>query len=161
MHSESYRCNAAILSSWWWLIPRRRELGEGWWSFLVCSLVAVESNSWCAHSTALWTDKGLGWRWLLLGCCSLFLRPASFLCGFMPLVLELTTAFSHWWALTISVWGLLLPWLMAVYRLCKLSLQLVYKERGKSHSLTKRPSSRPSQRQPNHNSDSYYCLTRS
>ena len=31
--------------------------------------MAIESDSWCAHPPALWTDKGLGWGWL--GCCSL------------------------------------------------------------------------------------------
>ena len=28
---------------------------EGWWSVRVCSLVVVESDSWCADPTALWT----------------------------------------------------------------------------------------------------------
>ena len=90
---------------WWWLIPRRRGFWEGWWSVLACSLLAVQSDCWCADPTALWTGEGLGWDWL--GCCSLFLPPVSLLCGFMPLCLKLTTGFSHRWAPT--VWGLLLP----------------------------------------------------
>ena len=36
------------------------------------------------------------------------------------------TGFSHWWVPTVSVWGLLLPWLLADSILCKLSLQLVF-----------------------------------
>ena len=36
---------------------------EGCWSILACSLVAVETDSWCAPPTALWTDEGLGWGW--------------------------------------------------------------------------------------------------
>ena len=44
----------------------------------------------------------------------------------MPLCLELTTGFSRWWAPAVSVWGLLLPWLMVDSRLCKLSLQLIF-----------------------------------
>ena len=97
---------------------------EGWWSVLACSLVVVETNSWCAPLTTLWTDKGLEWG--LKGCCSLFLPPAFFLCSFMPLCLKLTTGFSHWWAPVVLVWGLLLPWLVADSRLCKLSLQLIF-----------------------------------
>ena len=31
-----------------------------WWSVLACSLVAVESNFWCADHTALWTGDSLG-----------------------------------------------------------------------------------------------------
>ena len=31
---------------------------EGWWSVLACSLVAVETDFWCAHPTALRTDEG-------------------------------------------------------------------------------------------------------
>ena len=57
----------ALSSEWWWLIPRRRGLLgrlEGWWSVLARSLVAVESESWCAHPTALWTGERLGWGWL-------------------------------------------------------------------------------------------------
>ena len=72
---------------------------EGWTSVLVCSLVAAESDSWCAHSTALWTDEGFGSGWLV--CCSLFLPPAFFLCGFMPLCLEPTTGLFHLWAPTV------------------------------------------------------------
>ena len=89
-----------------------------------CWLVAVESDSRCPHPSAVWTDEGLGWRWL--GCCSHFLPPVFFLCGFVPLCLELTTDFSHWWVPAVSIWGVLLPWLMADSRLCKLSLQLVF-----------------------------------
>ena len=96
---------------------------ECWWSILACSLVAVQFDSWCAHPTALWSDEGLSWGWL--GCCSLFLPPAFFLCGFMPLYLEHTTGFPHWWVTAVSVWGLLLPCPMADSRLGKLSLQLV------------------------------------
>ena len=44
----------------------------------------------------------------------------------MPLCLEVTTGFSQWWALAVLVWGLLLPWLMADSRLCKLSHQLIF-----------------------------------
>ena len=43
---------------------------EGWWSVLACSLVVVESDSWCVHPTAFWTGEGLGWRWL--GCVRSF-----------------------------------------------------------------------------------------
>ena len=43
----------------------------------------------------------------------LILSSATFLCGSIPLCFELTTGFSHWWAPTVSVWGLLLPWLRA------------------------------------------------
>ena len=39
------------------------DFGEGWWSILALSLVAVETDAWCAHPTALWTDKDLGWEW--------------------------------------------------------------------------------------------------
>ena len=53
------------------------DFGEGCWSILACLLVTVESDSCCAHPTALWTDEGLDWGWL--GCCSLFLLPAFFL----------------------------------------------------------------------------------
>ena len=52
--------------------------------------------------------------------------PTSFLCGFMPLYLQLTTGLSQWWAPTVSVWGLLLTWLTAYSRLCKVSLQLIF-----------------------------------
>ena len=45
----------------WWLIPHRRTFREGWWSVLACSLVAVESDSWCSVPTALLTGEGLGW----------------------------------------------------------------------------------------------------
>ena len=44
----------------------------------------------------------------------------------MPLCPKLTAGFSHWKAPTVSVWGLLLPWLMVDSRLCKLSLQLLF-----------------------------------
>ena len=90
-----------------WLIARRQGFGENWWSVLAC-LLPVESDSWCADSTALWTGKGLGCG--RLGCCKLFLPPASFLCVFMPFCLELTTGFSHCQAPAVSVRGLLLPW---------------------------------------------------
>ena len=73
-----------------------RDCWEGWCSILACSLMAVETDSWCALRTALWTDKGLGWGWS--GCCSLFLPAVFFVSGFVPLFLELTTGFSHWWA---------------------------------------------------------------
>ena len=56
---------------------------EAWWSVFARSLVPVESDSWCADPTALWTGERLGWGWL--ECCWLFLPPASFLCSFMPL----------------------------------------------------------------------------
>ena len=46
---------------------------KGWRSVLTWWLVAVESDSWCAESTALWTGEGLGWRWL--GGCLLSLPP--------------------------------------------------------------------------------------
>ena len=78
---------------------------EGWWSILACSLVALETDSWCAPPTALWTDEGLGWGWM---GCLLFVRPSFFLCGFMPLCLEFAAGFSHWWVLSVSVWSLLL-----------------------------------------------------
>ena len=97
---------------------------EGWRSDFACLLVAVESDSWCADPTALWTGEGLGWGWLV--GCSLFLSPASFLCSFMPPCLKFAVGFSHWWAPTVSVWGFLLPWLMADSHLLKLSLQLVF-----------------------------------
>ena len=32
------------------------ECWESWWSVLACSLVAVETDSWCAPPTALWAD---------------------------------------------------------------------------------------------------------
>ena len=48
-------------------------------------------NSWRAHPTGLWTDKGLGLGWLR--CSILFLPPVSFLCGCMPLCLKLRLAF--------------------------------------------------------------------
>ena len=38
---------------WWWQISRRRGFLEGWWSVLACSLVTVESDSWC-------TDRRVG-----------------------------------------------------------------------------------------------------
>ena len=85
-----------------------KDFWEGWWSVLACSLVAEESDSWCPHPTALWTGEGLGWRWSR--CCSHFPPSALFLCSFMSLCLELATGFSHWWAHTVSVGGLLLPW---------------------------------------------------
>ena len=44
----------------------------------------------------------------------------------MPLSLEFTAGVSHWWAPAVSVWSLLLSWLMANTRLCKLSLQLIF-----------------------------------
>ena len=73
---------------------------EDWWSVPGCLLVAVESDSWCAHPTALWTGEGL--------------PPASFLCDFMPISLNLR-------AQAVKVWGLLLPWLTVDSRRCKLS----------------------------------------
>ena len=36
---------------------------EDWWSVLACSLVAVETDSWCAAPIAFWTDDGLEWGW--------------------------------------------------------------------------------------------------
>ena len=110
---------------------------EGSWSAFVCLLMAVESNSWCTDPSAFCTGKGLGWGWL--DCYSLFLPPASFFCGFIPLCFELMAGFSHWWALTVLAWGLLLPWLMADSRLCKLPLQLIFVTLSK---FLKAPSSR-------------------
>ena len=107
---------------------------EGWWSILACSLVAVETDSWCVHPTALWTDEGLSWGWSVY--CPLFLSPAFFLCGLMPLCLELTTGFSHWWAPAVLIWGLLLPWLMADSCLCNLSLQLIFVTLSWSTTIT-------------------------
>ena len=46
--------------------------------------------------------------------------------GFMPLCLKLMTCFSHWWAPTVSILGLLLLLLMVYSHLCKLSLQLIF-----------------------------------
>ena len=73
------RCNSVYQHLmwwwWWWLILADEDFGEGWGSILTRSLVAVESDSWCAHLTPNWTDEGLGWGWL--GCCSLFL-PSAF-----------------------------------------------------------------------------------
>ena len=111
-----------LIYTWWWLIPHRGGFLEGWRSVLACLFVTVESDSWCAHPATFWTGEGLGWGFAARS----FLPPASFLCGFMPLCLELTTGFSHWWAPAVSTWGILLPWLMADSRLCKLSLQLVF-----------------------------------
>ena len=91
---------------------------------LAYSLVTVESDSWCAPPTALWTGEGLGWRWL--ECCSLFLPSVSFPCSFVPLCLQLTIGFSHCWAPTVSVWGLLLLWPTVDSCLYELSLQLVF-----------------------------------
>ena len=69
--------------------------------------------------TKVWVEKDRD-------ACSLFLPSAFFFCGFLPLCLELTTGFSHRWVPAVSVWGRLLPWLMAYSRLCKLFLQLVF-----------------------------------
>ena len=109
---------------WWWLIqsPCRWGLLEGWRSVLTCLLVAVESDSWCIDPIALWTGKGLGWGWL--GCYLFFLPPVFILYGYMPVCLELGV--SSWWAQTVSVQGLLLPWLMADSCLCQLSVNLVF-----------------------------------
>ena len=41
----------------WWLIPGRRRFLEGWFAILAHSLVVVETDSWFAHPTALWTDE--------------------------------------------------------------------------------------------------------
>ena len=81
--------------------------------------MAVETGSWRANPTALWTDEGLGRGWQ--GCCSLFLPPV-FPFGFKLLCHVLTSGFFHWWVPAVSVWGLMLPWLMADTCLCKLSL---------------------------------------
>ena len=45
-----------------WLLARE-DLGEGGRSVLARSVEAAESESWCAHPAALWTDEGLGWGW--------------------------------------------------------------------------------------------------
>ena len=97
---------------------------EGRWSILACSLVAFQSDFGCAHPAALWTDEPLGWGWSR--CCSLILPPASFLCGSLPLCLEITTGFSHWWAPTVLVWNPLVPRLTGISRFSRLSLQLVF-----------------------------------
>ena len=118
-----------VLKTSFTLVKSRQGFWEGWWSVLMSLLVAAQSNSWCVVPAALWTGKGLGWGWL--GCCPLFLSPVSFLCGFMPLCLELTTSFSHRWAQTVSVWGRLLPWLMR-----KLSLQPIFVTLSWSTTIT-------------------------
>ena len=118
----------------WWLIPRRRGFKEGWWSVRACSLVGVESDSWCAAPPALWTGEGFGWGWL--GSWELFSPAPSFLGGFMPLCLDVTTSFSHWWAPTVSVWFLLLPWLMVDSSLWKLPLRLIFVTLSWSTTIT-------------------------
>ena len=55
----------------------RKRIWEGWESALACLLMALESDSWCIHPTALWTGDSLGWGWL--EGCSLILPRASFL----------------------------------------------------------------------------------
>ena len=102
----------------------RKRIWEGWESALACLLMALESDSWCIHPTALWTGDSLGWGWL--EGCSLILPRASFLCGFILRWLKLTSGLSHWWAPTVSVWGLPLPWLMVGSCLGKMSLQHLF-----------------------------------
>ena len=82
---------------------------------------------------ALWTDDGLGWGWL--GCYSLLfgltkvwaegdwdatpsvsLLRVSFAASCLS-DSKLRLAFSHWWTPAVSVWGLLLLWLMDNSRL--------------------------------------------
>ena len=104
------------LIDWRWWLPRQRGYLEGWRSAHAHPLVAVESDSWCADPTALWTGEGFGWGWL--GGCSLFLPPASFFVVFIPVCLEHTTDISDWWPPSLSVWGPLLPWFLVDSRLC-------------------------------------------
>ena len=110
------------IKSLWWHIPCRRgflgrRMASSCMLFGGCWIWFLVSTPYCT------LDGGLGWGWL--GCCLFFLPPASFFCGFLPLCLKLTTGFSHWQVQTISVWGILLPWLISDSCLCKLSLQLV------------------------------------
>ena len=107
----------------WRLIPRRQGLGEGWWSILACSMVAVDSGSWCAHPTALWTKVWAedDWDAAHSFCPWHFSFAASCLSAS-----NIETGISHWWAPAVSVWGLWLPWLRPDSHLCKLSLQLIF-----------------------------------
>ena len=111
-----------------------RTFWEVRWSILACLVVAVETDPWGAYPPELWIDEGLGEGWW--ACCLLFLPAVFFLCSFMPLRLKLTTGFCHWWAPAVSVWGLLLPWLMADSHLCKLSLQLIFVTHSWSTMIT-------------------------
>ena len=108
----------------WWFVPRRREF---WGSLMVnpCTLVGGCRVRFLMRTPYCTLDRRrFGMRMIVM--CSLFLPAAFFLCGFMPLCLELTTGFSHWWAPAVSVWGLLLPWLRVDSHVCKLSLQMVF-----------------------------------
>ena len=94
----------------WSLIPRRRGFLEGWWSVLAYLLVAVKSDSWCTDCTL----DSRRFRLRMIGMLHALSAPCVFpLRLHVPLFLKFTTGFSHWWAPAVSVWGLLLPWLMA------------------------------------------------
>ena len=68
---------------------------EGWWSVLACSLVAVETNSWCPHPSALWTHEGLGWGWK--GCCLIALSAS---CVF-PVRLNVSLPRTYKWFISL------------------------------------------------------------
>ena len=88
--------SSCIFDNVWFITDN--DFGEGWWSVLACSLVVVESDSWCAHPTALWMGEGLAWGWL--GGCLLFsagLRGQFASCEY-PLNIDflLTQCRSNW-----------------------------------------------------------------
>ena len=121
-----------ILPWQWWLIPRRQGL-LGRLMVDSCMLVGGRRDRFLMRTPYRTLDRRrFGMRMVRM----LFLPPAFFLCGFMPLCLELTTGFSHRWVPTVSVWGFVLPRLMLDSRLCKLSLKMVFVTLSWSTTIT-------------------------
>ena len=117
-------CSNTLYLLWWWLISRRRGL-LGRLMVNSCMLVGGCRDWFFMRAPYRTLDRQrFGMR--MVGMLLALPPPAFSLCGFMPVCLKLTTGFSHWWTPAVSVWGLLLPWLMADPRLCKLSLQLIF-----------------------------------
>ena len=82
-----------------WIIPHK-------WGLLgrlmvnSCMLVGGCRDQFLMRTPYCTLDRrrfGLRMIWMLL-----FLPPASFICGFMPLCLEFMTGFPHWWAQAVS-----------------------------------------------------------
>ena len=108
----------------WFLALLQMTTSEGWRSVPACPLVAIV---WfLMHRPYCTVDR---WRLGLRVNRRLLALSASHsfhLWLYASLCFEHTISLSHWSALTVSVWGLLQPWLTVDSCLCKLSLQLVF-----------------------------------
>ena len=119
---------------WWWFIPRR----WGFWGRMMvssCTLIGGCRDRFLMPTSYRTLDRRrFGMR--MVGMLLALSASCVFLLRFMPPCLELTTGFPHWWAPAGSVCGLLLPWLMADSRLCKLEGLSTVAQRAKTAVAT-------------------------